>query len=481
MFGLGSDYAMYHKRLWGNPEKDDLSAWEWLGGIFTSAPAAIAWGAERVDVFGVGMDHAMYQRTANGETWSANWQSIGGTFTSAASVVLSGPNQLNLFARGADFTLRGNRTDGATWFGFENHGGTLASPPAAVSWGANRIDVFAIFNDGTLQHIWWDGEIWNEWESLGGAYIGEPAAVSWAPGRLDVFVTGADQQLHHHWFDDDTWAIPETFDTHPPAGVTVAESPTVVSPAPNQLQVFFPGSDGMLYPGAWNGQAWQFGSFVASLRIPSRYKMSVDRMRVITARSRITDTDAASASVVAGNTAVQTKVQWLGELHASNEGETNLLDFSPVSVDLAEPMSFSYQIVNNGSADQDKILASLAGGGNSLSLGGSSSMQEDIEKGVAKIVSVALAGAIKVTIPVVGSVLGAIESWLLGQLTDIVFQECDGLVAVEMRAMMGRDLFLLTGNGSQTFTVTTTHQGTVSAATCFGNSVYEVTWSIRPL
>ena len=41
------------------------------------------------------------------------------------------------------------------------------------------------------------------------------------------------------------------------------------------------------------------------------------------------------------------------------------------------------------------------------------------------------------TVPVVGSILAAIETWLLGKLTDIVFAKCDGIVGVEMRAMIG--------------------------------------------
>ncbi|MDQ2688486.1 MAG: hypothetical protein M3Y28_11545, partial [Armatimonadota bacterium] len=57
VFGLGLDYAMYHKTLWGD-YKDETGPWENLGGIFTSSPAALAWGAGRVDVFGLGTDHA---------------------------------------------------------------------------------------------------------------------------------------------------------------------------------------------------------------------------------------------------------------------------------------------------------------------------------------------------------------------------------------------------------------------------------------
>jgi hypothetical protein len=488
LFGLGTDYGMYHKRSWGTlAQSNDLSAWEALGGVFTSSPAAIAWGTDRVDVFGLGTDHAMYQRTANGDTWSPQWQSIGGTFSSAASLVLSGPQQLNLFARGADFTLRGNHTDGTTWFGFENHGGNLASPPVAVSWGADRIDVFAVFNDGSLQHIWWDGAIWNAWENLGGNHLGEPAAVSWAPGRLDVFLLGADGKFHHHWFSNDTWALPEVLSLW--VGM-IGAPPTAISTAANQITVFVPTTDNAVTIATWNGQAWTFagtnptiGSRELTMRIPSRYKMSVDNLRVITTRSKLTDTDAGVISVAAGNAPVQTTTQWLGDVGVTGleEPSTNLLNFSPISVDLAESVSFSYQIVNNGHADQSKILAALAAGGDSLSLAVTASMEEDIGKGIEKIISASLGGAIKASVPVVGSILAPVEDWLMGQLTSIVFSDCDGVVAVGLEAMMGRDLFMMTNNGTKPVIVTTTHNGTTSPVGCGGNSVYQVTWSITPL
>jgi hypothetical protein len=144
-------------------------------------------------------------------------------------------------------------------------------------------------------------------------------------------------------------------------------------------------------------------------------------------------------------------------------------------------MSFSYLVVNNGHADEDKVLAALAAAGDSLSLAGSSSMQEDIAKGIAKFLSVKIVGAISLSLPVVGSILGMIESWVLGKLTDAVFESCDGVVAVELRAMMGRDLFILTDNGRKTVTVKTRHPGTNSPTSCGANSDYEVTWTIKPL
>jgi hypothetical protein len=152
-----------------------------------------------------------------------------------------------------------------------------------------------------------------------------------------------------------------------------------------------------------------------------------------------------------------------------------------VTVDLAEPMSFSYLVVNNGHASEDKILAALANAGNSLSLAGSSSMQEDIAQRIVKFITVKILEEITLAVPVVGSILTQVESWLLGKLTKAAFEKCDGVVAVELRAMMGRDLYIMTGNGRKTVKVTTRHKGTDAARVCGHKSDYEVSWTIKPL
>lgn len=484
VFGLGLDYALYHKTFWGEFDQDDLSSWRSLGGIFTSVPAAVAWGS-RLYVFGVGLDHAMYVKKLSGDQPTPDWVRLGGAFTSTASLVARGPSRLDLFVRGADFTLRGNHTDGESWFGWQNHGGELASPPVAISWGPDRVDIFAYFKDGALWHRWWDGQIWNEWESLGGNYIGEPAAVSWAPGRIDVFAVDANSRgLRHHWFEGETWNQPETLNY----GTTekIADSVTVVSDAPNHLELFFPTDDQDIRRGQWDGQSWQFGTAGASsmFRTPCRYRLSIDQVKVNTTRAFDTDTDAAMASVQAGNAAVRTKTQWIGGiggLTTPKTSQTNLLDFEPVTIDLAEPMSLSYIVVNNGHAPQDKILAALAQAGDSLSLAGSSSMQEDIAQGVFSIASVKILEATSVAVPVIGPVLALVESWLLDKLKGALFESCDGVVAVEIRAMMGRDLYIQTDNGRKPIRVTTRHPGTDSPAACGANSDYEVTWTIQPL
>jgi hypothetical protein len=270
--GLGNDFAMYSKQLWGDFDRHDPSPWTNLGGVFTSTPAVIAWAGDRVDVFGLGTDQAMVTKSLRrsqgfrGYQWSQNWQSLGGAFTSAPSLVASRPDQLDVFARGADFTLRRNHTDGSTWFGWQNLGGNLASPPVAVSWGPDRIDVFAIFRDRALWHRWWDGMIWNDWESLGGPYIGEPAAAVVAPGHLEVFVVQAeDRRLRQLSFSQQTWSQPRPLDVE-----TVGESASVAVTGPDRIELFAPAPSGQIRLRRWDGSRWSVGSAGAGTRLPCR-------------------------------------------------------------------------------------------------------------------------------------------------------------------------------------------------------------------
>lgn len=188
-------------------------------------------------------------------------------------------------------------------------------------------------------------------------------------------------------------------------------------------------------------------------------------------------------SVAVGNLPIQTKIQWIGTiggLFHPEESQTNLLEFDSVTVDLAEAVSFTYLVVNNGHAAQAKILAALASAADSLSLASVSSTQEDIAKAVVKFVSVKLTETL--SIPVVGSVLKPIESWLLDKLSEAIFESCDGVVAAEPPVvMMGRDLFIATDNGKKALAGITTHHGTPSPTPCGAESSYEVTWTVEPL
>ncbi len=271
------------------------------------------------------------------------------------------------------------------------------------------------------------------------------------------------------------WSGRETF------GGDFTSGPTAVSPAPNRIDLIAPGTDGDIYDRTWDGTSWQPPLWdqvgAVKIRLPNRYRFSVDLVHVTTTRSLDADTDAAQASVGAGNWPTQTKTQWIGDIGGitnPKESQTNLLNFEPVTVELCEATVFNYLVLNNGHADQKAIDAALVKAGESLTSDSVTSISKDLGAGIGAILGVEIAGTILA--PVIGSLLGSLVGWLLDQLGGIVFANCDGLVAAEQLALTGQDLHLKTASGP--LTTTTTHPGTDSSTGCGDNSQYEVTWTI---
>ena len=151
----------------------------------------------------------------------------------------------------------------------------------------------------------------------------------------------------------------------------VADSASVISPAPNLLEVYAPHMNLDLRYRMWDGQTWTLGAVGPTVRIPSRYRFSVDYVRANTTRSASTDTEATGSTLAVGNWASRIKPQWIGDIGGPlhpHESQTNLLEFETETVDLAEAVSFGYLVVNNESADPDKIMTALSNAGNGLNL-----------------------------------------------------------------------------------------------------------------
>jgi len=139
--------------------------------------AVVSWGPNRLDIFALGTDNSMFQKTWNGE-WLPSpkgWQPIGGTFASPPAVVSWGPNRLDIFALGTDNSMF-LKTWNKEWLpspkGWQPIGGTFASPPAVVSWGPGRIDIFALGTDNSMFLKTWNGK-WPPslaWQPLGGTF-----------------------------------------------------------------------------------------------------------------------------------------------------------------------------------------------------------------------------------------------------------------------------------------------------------------------
>ena len=134
---------------------------------------------------------------------------MGGVFTSAPAAVSSGPNHIDVFGRGTDNAIWHTYWDGS-WHGFDSLGGTFVSAPSVSSWGGGRLDVFAVGTDSGLYHNYWDGN-WHSWgDRLSVTFTSAPAATSWGTGRIDVFAQNSDNTIWHAIWNGTSWSLPES-------------------------------------------------------------------------------------------------------------------------------------------------------------------------------------------------------------------------------------------------------------------------------
>ncbi|MFJ9038444.1 Dot/Icm T4SS effector Zinc-dependent metalloprotease LegP [Streptomyces sp. NPDC102406] len=265
VFGIGTDSAMFHKWWDGKTWGPGVKGWESLGGICTSPPTTVSWAHDRLDAFVVGTDSALFHKWWNGSSWGPSvkgWESLGGICTSPPEAVSWGPDRLDLFVVGTDSATYHKWWNGSSWGpsvkGWESLGGICMTKPKAVSWGGNRLDLFVVGTDSALYHKWWDGNSWGPsvkgWESLGGICMSEPVAVSWGQNRLDLFVVGTDSALYHKWWDGNSWG-PSVKGWESLGGIC-ERTPAAVSWGPDRLDLFVVGTDSALFHKWWDGKAW---------------------------------------------------------------------------------------------------------------------------------------------------------------------------------------------------------------------------------
>lgn len=192
--------------LWQKPYRDGWSGWINLGapeGGIQSDPDVAARAYNRLDVFALGVDGFLWQKSWYGQSPWSGWNYRGrpgtGALLSGPSAISWGPGRIDVFARG-----QGNDLYQIVWTGSDPWSlwGNLCAPPThpgcdifsapdASSWAVDRIDVFAQGSGSDLYHrVWAPG--WSAWENLCGTPYDDctlnedPGAVSWGWGRIDV-------------------------------------------------------------------------------------------------------------------------------------------------------------------------------------------------------------------------------------------------------------------------------------------------------
>ena len=128
VFGIGIDGAIYRKFFvpdgggWFPKVSSGTAKSTWASefGQLLYAPAAVASARDRIDIFGIGMNGAMYHKWLESKS---DWESLGGRFVSAPAAVASGPNRLDIFGLGGDDAMYHKAWEGSGWSGRESLGG----------------------------------------------------------------------------------------------------------------------------------------------------------------------------------------------------------------------------------------------------------------------------------------------------------------------------------------------------------------------
>jgi hypothetical protein len=266
VFVRGQDNNIYTKAVVGaNAETD----WTPLGGSAITTPAAISISSGRVDVFVVGEDLQVYQKSRMPSgAWQTEWTPLGGYALSQPVVTSSGTGRIDLFVTGPDSAVYTKTWDGAKWLpssgGWTRLDGQIFGAPSVVSWGPGRIDLIVVGTDSNIyQRTSTDGQ-WSNWAALGGPALGPPALVSWGPNRLDIFIIGGDKGIYHKYWDGSQWN-PSPSEWQPVGGtvygdVNVVAMPAAVSWGAGRIDLFVMGTDRAIYQktsvwDSWTGWA----------------------------------------------------------------------------------------------------------------------------------------------------------------------------------------------------------------------------------
>lgn len=220
IFWLDDNYEMNHS-TWNNinqiwPAPPTVGQFDNLGGVFTSAPAAVATASNRLHVFGLGLDYALYHKTCDparaggGSSWTPDWENLGGNLSSTPVVVSTEGESVDVFVLGSDQAMLHTTWSGSSWSAWGNLGGCFTSLPVVLPSGANAFDIFARGADFMIYHMALNAGVSSGWSLLGGPLLWEPTAAS-APAAarvgnsVFVFVVGIDAAMWQIEFDGKVW------------------------------------------------------------------------------------------------------------------------------------------------------------------------------------------------------------------------------------------------------------------------------------
>ena len=233
---------------------------------------AVARTLQTQDVFWVGSDGSMYT-----SVWSRGWpwsgkKSLGGDFVPGSVVcpVTRAPNIMDLFAIDKKGNVRNAWwTEGPGWASIGDKYAIVGinfapgAPLAAIGRMADRLDLFATGTDGRIWTAnWGGGKPWSS-QATGGGWraISTPfvpnipvSVVSRAPQNLDLFLTGADGRVYTSWWVEGSDWVGITTGWPSLGGKFAPGTPiAVTSRSTYSVDLFATGEDGSVYANAWTG------------------------------------------------------------------------------------------------------------------------------------------------------------------------------------------------------------------------------------
>lgn len=228
------------------------SGWISLGGRFLSNPSVVNWGSSRIDVFGVGPNGTLWQRT-----WTATndwypWVDTGGgriQWTPAATS--RGFGQIDVFAvNGDEQVMHRHFSTTGGWSSWVNLLGSASAPPAATALGPDRINVLVRDASGTLAtRMWTDLNGWYSWVDRQIPIFGAPSVSHRTDAWMDVFVRDPQDKTLMHVFSGDGG---QSYRAPADIGGTLLAPPASVSWASSRIDVFSRGVNGHLYQRIWS-------------------------------------------------------------------------------------------------------------------------------------------------------------------------------------------------------------------------------------
>ena len=268
IFAVG-DRALYHKFWDGHSWQPAETDWESVGwGLLNQPLAVTTWGVDRLDIFGITFDKQLCHKYWDGSSWSPGDDSFeilasDITFIFGVAAVSWGPNRIDIFGIGEEFQLLHIYWDGSQWSKIEDFEGTFITLPTVISWGENRLDVFIVDADGELYHKYWDGYQWSGYENLG--HLGheesgrleissQVAATSWGENRLDIVAMDEDNRYFYKYWSGSQW-YPSVKGWYPKQG-DFQSPPSIVSWGENRLDIFGVDTQDQLAHQTWYGSGW---------------------------------------------------------------------------------------------------------------------------------------------------------------------------------------------------------------------------------